>query len=106
MCGSIFYGSDVMCARTLSCRGCVIFCLIRFASLNNQINHSAGQQSSTRACCGHTHLSFQFKTKQKNLKKKNYKMDGIKQDILNSVNVSYSPKTDKELAGEIYVFRL
>ena len=31
-------------------------------------------------------------------------MDGIKQDILNSVNVSCSPKTDKELAGEIYVF--
>merc|ERR1712037_300515 len=48
-----------------------------------------------------SHLSFQFKTKQKNLKKKNYKMDGIKQDILNSVNVSCSPKTDKELADYI-----
>merc|ERR1712037_144266 len=41
------------------------------------------------------------KTKRKNLKKKNYKMDGIKQDILNSVNVSCSPKTDKELADYI-----
>ena len=31
-------------------------------------------------------------------------MDEVRQDVLNSVNVSCSPKTDGELSGEIYVF--
>ena len=93
-----------MHARTLLCRGCVIFCLIRFASLKNRINHSAGQQSSTRACSAHT-SALNSKQNRKILKIKKYlKMDEVGQDILDSVNVSCSPKTDGELAGEFICF--